>query len=177
MNPCTYGPLLEEWSPVKGFDGFYYISNYGKVISVRVRTNCITEVEVKTTKNTNGYLMFGIYINNFRKTILVHRMVAMCFIPNPENKPFANHNNCIKDDPFVLNLCWMTGSENTQHAWLNGMMKCTKHHRRSLTKDDVVKIRLMLKTGASLKSIADSFKVAPFAISKIRDNKTYKNII
>ncbi|MFD7524913.1 HNH endonuclease [Paenibacillus chitinolyticus] len=53
----------------------------------------------------------------------VHRLVAVTFLPNPQSKPVANHNNGDKLDNRLENLCWMTHKENVAHAHETGLTK------------------------------------------------------
>ena len=70
---------------------------------------------------TNNYLSVGLIKNRKQKSLLVHRLVAEAFIPNPENKPYVNHINGRKDDDRVENLEWCTASENATHAIKTGL--------------------------------------------------------
>ena len=66
-------------------------------------------------KSEHGYLRVALYENGKQKRVLVHRLVAMKYIPNPHNLPQVNHKNGIKTDNRVENLEWCTASENQQH--------------------------------------------------------------
>lgn len=78
---------------------------------------------LSTFPDNEGYLRVGLTKENKRKQFSVHRLVALTFIPNPENKPCVNHINGIKSDNRVENLEWCTVSENTKHAYDNNLAK------------------------------------------------------
>lgn len=59
--------------------------------------------------------------NGKHKSFLAHRLVALAFIPNPENKEQVNHINGVKKDNKVTNLEWVTNQENMTHSWDTGL--------------------------------------------------------
>jgi hypothetical protein len=71
----------------------------------------------------SGYLHITLYNNGVQLSCKHHRLMAESFIPNPENKKCVNHKNGMKTDDRLENLEWATHSENTQHAYDNGLMK------------------------------------------------------
>ena len=90
-----------------------------------------TEGEVR--KDTTNYILsqssqqdykfVSLIINGKQKRMRVHRMVALAFIDNPDNKPYVNHINGNRSDNNVENLEWVTPSENIQHAVDTGLFK------------------------------------------------------
>lgn len=109
----------EIWKPIKDFEGYYEVSNMGRIRSLDREVNTsnnrsrIIKGEIKKVyKNKRGYLQVNLYKENTYKTFRVHRLVAEAFIPNPNNLPYIDHINCVRDDNRVENLHWVTHTEN-----------------------------------------------------------------
>lgn len=96
----------EVFKDIKGYPG-YQISNRGRVWSAKRNRYLFPVV------NNRGYLQIKlIAANGKRKGELVHRLVALHFVDNPEGKPEVNHINHIRDDNRFENLEWVSKSEN-----------------------------------------------------------------
>ena len=128
---------MEVWKKLTGFDN-YEISNKGMVKSLQRKSwngsgwFILKEKLLKTTLTESGYLRVSIYDNKgVAMPISVHRLVALTFINNPENKPQVNHKNGIKHDNNVENLEWVTVSENAIHSYKNGFSKISEKHRKT----------------------------------------------
>ena len=104
-----------------------------KCIYEGIETDYSVSTEGEVRKDTTNYILsqssqqdykfVTLLINGQQKRMRVHRMVAMTFIENPDNKPYVNHINGIRYDNNVENLEWVTQSENIQHAVRTGLMQ------------------------------------------------------
>ena len=104
----------ENWKPVEGFEKLYEVSDKGRVRTTR-------GLVLKTHPQNSGYLQITFTLNGKRTKYLVHRLVALHFISNPEDKKYVNHKNGDKLDNSVENLEWVTNSENILHARTTGL--------------------------------------------------------
>lgn len=113
MNIKRYNEqFIEIWKPVVGFEGYYMVSNLGRIKSLHKRYEGLI---LKPYDEGHGYRMVDLYKDNIKQKCRVHRLVAMAFIPNPLNKREVDHINFIRDDNRVENLRWATSKENQNH--------------------------------------------------------------
>lgn len=101
---------------IKDFEN-YLISKDGDIYSN------YTYRKLKCSKDKNGYLKIRLVNKSGRKSMFLHRLLAIQFIPNPLNKPFINHIDGNKYNNKLNNLEWCTHKENMKHAWDNNLYK------------------------------------------------------
>lgn len=111
---------MENWKPVKDYEGLYEVSNFGDVRTLDERHY----LKLKTQKkNKDGHMRVWLSKESKKSAFFVHRIVATAFIPNPENKPVVNHIDGNPSNNHVDNLEWATRSENDLHAFKIGLRK------------------------------------------------------
>lgn len=110
--------------PIKDYEGKYYVTSQGDVVNAKGNTLAYT-VNKKT-----GYKTVSLWKNNKGSSKTIHRLVALTYLPNPNNLPEVNHIDGNKLNNQVNNLEWVTRSENMIHAYATGLAKQSKQTRR-----------------------------------------------
>jgi len=155
----------EIWRWVKGYEGRYKVSNFGRVMSVRLGKNKI----LKLCPNIHGYLICSLFLNGAQKTRDVHNLVAYAFLPPCPGKQGRgsadwqiDHIDENKTNNHVSNLRWLTAKENKLRS------KTFK-----LKEKDVIAIRADKR---SLRKIAADYNVCPALIHSVKSRKIWRDV-
>ena len=105
----------EYWKPVVGYEGLYEVSNWGRVKSLNYNHTGKGKI-LKQHQCMDGYKSVMLYKDGKRKIILVHRLVAQAFIPNPNDYKEVNHKDEDKTNNSVDNLEWCDRLYNVRYG-------------------------------------------------------------
>lgn len=112
----------EIWKDIKGYEGYYQVSNLGRIKSLQ-RNGTIKKDRILKPNNVKGYLQITLQKNGIKAYKKIHRIVAENFITNINNKTEVNHIDGNKHNNCIENLEWVTKSENQKHAYKLGLNK------------------------------------------------------
>jgi hypothetical protein len=172
------------WKPILGFEGYYEISNNGLVKRAKGKTiykdgriAFFSETILKPSINKKGYLSVYLSKNSKKHTLTIHRIVAIAFIENINNKPQVNHIDGDKKNNSVSNLEWCTNEENRVHAVKNGLTpRGIKHFSAKINDNDVINIRQMFKDGNTAIEIKKHYPISIKTIYSIKYKNTWKHL-
>jgi hypothetical protein len=128
---------VETWKkvPIKQFS-HYEVSNEGRVRKGK---------RILKSWTSTGYKKVILCNDGVRKSITVHRLVAMAFLKQGKNQIWINHKDCNKSNNKVENLEWCTPSENLKHSWANGRTVYTENMRRIARKQIFIEVEKQKK--------------------------------
>ena len=164
--------MEEEYRDIKGFEGMYQVSNLGRVRSLD-RIDCAGRKLRGAPIAFNVYKGYrGVWLNKDSKGTYrrIHRLVGETFIPNPEGKRTINHKDGDKSNNRVSNLEWATHTENSLHAFANGL----RRPKRKIDVKDIPEILNLRKSGETYEKIAQRYGVTKACIHHIVAGKTYR---
>ena len=114
--------MKEIWKDVVGYEGLYQVSDLGNVKSIKFNK----EIMLKPRTNNKGYLYVKFRKKGCEKNFVVHRLVALSFLENKENKPCINHKDENPKNNNVNNLEWCTYKENNNYGNHNIKLRTVK---------------------------------------------------
>lgn len=103
--------MQEIWIDIEGYGGCYQASNFGRVKSLKYN-HTFKERILKASKDKKGYLIVCLCKDGIKKSYKVHRLIALTFIPNPDNLPEINHKDEDKTNNRIENLEWCDRKHN-----------------------------------------------------------------
>jgi len=169
----------EIWKEIENYEGLYEVSSWGRVKGLRFGKEKILYSNV----HRQGYLKVTLIKEKKRIHFFIHRLVAIAFIPNPNNYPMVLHKvECYPSNNNVNNLFWGTGEINMKDMINKGRGKSNppkgeKQYLSKLTEKQVLEIRAKytgMKGQQAL--LAKEYGVHQATISDIITRRTWKHI-
>ncbi len=155
--------LTQNW---KTFGTLWEVSDIGEV------RNSKTKKLLKLRHRKDGYLDVKLSYRRF----LVHRLVALCFLSNPNNYPQVNHLDGVRNNPNLNNLEWVSQKQNMEHAKVLGLFPDKSGERNPnvrITKVTAKSIKLLLATGVPMRQVSKVFSVSYHTVSSIKYGKSW----
>ena len=133
--------MVEEWKDIKGYEGIYKISNLGKIVRIKG-----SQEHPMKIWNNGRYMEVRLSKNGKSTHFTLHRLLAVHFIPNPNNLPFVNHIDENKTNNNVKNLEWCTFSHNIKHSYKLGLQKPSERQKKIISESAYMILFVSLRT-------------------------------
>ena len=184
--------MIEEWRPIRGYEGLYDISNCGNVRSYLRRVRCgscgYRLMGGKLLRPGNQPSTHGTYRyvtlcdkNSNKQNHLIHRLVAEAFVFNSENKPQVNHIDGDPSNNVFTNLEWVTNAENGKHAYKIGLNKpsSSEHFKKMIERSiEVRKVSVRcIQTGQIFETLVSAGKYFGMCPESVRNSIDQKRPI
>lgn len=167
--------MEEIWKDIEGYEGYYQVSNLGRVKSVDrtiLRSSTPQKVKGKIISQellNTGYKVVSLWYKKKRKAFTVHRLVAKAFLEKVDGKDFIDHINGIRTDNRVSNLRWCTQRENTnfpiaRSKYIDANKKRVEnirkfHSKHSLWVEQLTPEGIVVKKWSSVKQASESLGI------------------
>ncbi len=166
----------ESWKPVVGYEGYYEVSDFGRIRSL-IRKGCRINRILKTPSSRSGYPSIDLSIDNQSITHNVHCLVMRAFVgPCPIGHQIRHMDGSTINN-HLSNLQYGTPKQNADDRDRhNTTCAGSEHHSAKLTTTDIIKIRRLLFQKMSQRNIAKMFGVRQCSISDIATRKTWRRV-
>ena len=181
--------MKERWTDIDGYEGYYEVSNLGRVRSVpRVgKRHMNGKVFERRAKGkllkldcSRKYMRVFLAKDGSTTTHYVHRLVAKAYCENPDNKKEVNHIDSNRANNAADNLEWVTRAENVAHhvsskAQLSHVGE--NHYKSKLTNDDVRRMRMLYDSGkAKQRDLVEEYGLTYSSVHHIVHRNTWKSV-
>jgi len=180
--------MKEIWKDIVGYEGYYQVSSFGRVKSLsrikyrkngkKVVPHVFPEKILRPEETWNGRLRVVLMVDKVKKRFLVHRLIALVFIPAIEGKPWINHKDGNPHNNKPGNLEWCTREENVEHAQKNGLF--ARGDKNGMSKLTSVEVRLIREKyeeeNINQKELAKMFMVKQGTVSNVIRRVTWKHV-
>jgi hypothetical protein len=161
---------IERWLPVVGWEGWYEVSDHGRIRRVGKANGATPGHILAQQRNQRGYATVALRRPGVRERQFMHRLVLLAFVGPPPDGHECNHKNGIRTDARLANLEWMTHPNNLRHAVQTGLKPTLRGQQlgraTKLNPDQVREIR-RLKNVIPSWEIAEQFGVKRRAVLAI----------
>jgi len=175
----------EIWVDIKDWEEFYQVSNYSRIKSkerehpIYTGQTTINKERILSPTVNKRYNMVNLRANGIIKAVTNHRIAAMHFLDNPDNKPYVNHIDHNKKNNHISNLEWCTQLENVRHMIGAGRQVVLRGQQTGMSKlknEDIYKIYELKMSGFGSLEISKRYGVSQASILNIFKGKTWKHI-
>lgn len=171
---------FEIWKDIKGYEGLYQVSNLGEIKSLCRKKGFLIGKEkiLKPTKNNKGYLYVTLRKSMQSKKMLVHQIVALTFINNPNKCKILNHKDGNPSNNCVDNLEWCTQKYNVNHCYKilgykgSNYKKYGKNSNNHKSINQYNKERDFIRTWDCIKDASEELNISCSSISNCLNKKS-----
>lgn len=174
----------EIWKDIEGYEGYYQISNFGRVRSldrtVLMRYNLPQRRKsqiIKPAKSGCGYLTYCLGKDRVRKTQKAHRLVAKAFLSNPNNLPDVNHKDFNRHNNRLENLEWCTPSQNRIHSRDAGRLNSPKGEKTYNAKLTEAIVRHIRQKEFPTNQYAKIYNISTQYVWEIQRGQIWKHVV
>lgn len=175
----------EIWKDIQGYESYYQISNTGKVRSLHrlvksrgKQLRPVRSIILKFNITRHGYYQVKLSKHHKYTGLYVHKLIALHFIPNPENYPQVNHKDGNKLNNSIDNLEWCTQKQNTIHAYRTGLAKGNpgSANSQAILTEEIVKAIYETKGAFTVAEIAAKYSVHRITIGAIFRGDSWNHV-